>query len=85
MLFQLIFFVGFDDFTAIEYSIIEQLAQKNYVNVFNYKSEKDNRYIYNFEVIEQLRNISYISQIPFEMESVIIKENGLKKYWHKQT
>lgn len=75
-----IFFVGFDDFTAIEYSIIEQLAQKNYVNVFNYKSEKDNRYIYNFEVIEQLRNISYIGQIPFEIENVDVKGNGLKKY-----
>ena len=63
-----IVFVGFDDFTAIEYSIIEQLSIVANVSVYNYKSKVKNIYIYNNEVESQLRNIAYINQLPFYIE-----------------
>lgn len=63
-----IVFVGFDDFTAIEYSIIEQLSLVANVSVYNYKSKEKNTYIYNNEVESQLKNIAYINQLPFSVE-----------------
>ena len=62
-------FVGFDDFTAIQYAIIEQLAICANVNVFNYYSNESNARIYNPEVYSQLRNIAYINQLKFEVKN----------------
>jgi len=73
---QNLVFVGFDDFTAVEYSIIEQLSLENNVKIFNYNSKKSNKHIYNSEVVEQLRNISLIRQIPFEIETSERHENN---------
>ena len=77
-------FVGFDDFTAIEYSIIERLATIAEVNVINLSSNESNKYIYNREVVEQLKNIAYINQLPFEMrncdQTATELKNNLGKY-----
>lgn len=61
-------FVGFDDFTAIEYSIIERLAISNGVTIFNYRTNNGNKQIYNHEIIDQLKTIAYINELPFEIE-----------------
>ena len=73
-------FVGFDDFTAIEYAIIERLATVAKVNIFNYQSNNTNKYIYNSEMISQLRNIAYINELPFEIEVCKNTKTGLKKF-----
>lgn len=75
-----ILFVGFDDFTAIEYSIIERLAENLEVNIFNYFGKGTNRYIYNNEVFEQLKNIAYINELPFEVVDFIIGQSELKEF-----
>lgn len=73
-------FVGFDDFTAIEYAIIEQLATVANVNVFNYYSKESNKFLYNSEIISQLRNIAYIKELPFEIEEKNIEVGELKRF-----
>ncbi|MBQ8615036.1 MAG: hypothetical protein IJ415_00490, partial [Clostridia bacterium] len=73
-------FVGFDDFTAIEYSIIERLAIVAEVNVINYSSQESNKYIYNNEIILQLKNIAYINGLPFKIEDCENSNNGLKLF-----
>ena len=62
-----ILFVGFDDFTAIEYTIIERLAISCEVNIINYYSKENNRYIYNNQVFDKLRNIAYINELQFDV------------------
>ncbi len=62
-----ILFVGFDDFTAIEYSIIEQLAIKAEVVVMNYYSTSSNKMIYNQEIFSQLKNIAYKNELDFKV------------------
>ncbi len=64
-------FVGFDDFTAIEYSIIERLSIASEVVIYNYFTKNNNKHIYNREVVEQLKNIAFINKLPFEMEDMI--------------
>ena len=64
-----LYFVGFDDFTAIEYAIIERLAFVANVNVFNYFSTKSNSRIYNSEVYSQLKNIAFVNKLKFEVET----------------
>ncbi len=59
-------FAGFDDFTAIEYAIIERLALNNDVIVMNYFSNNFNKHIYNREVYEQLKNIAYLNELNFK-------------------
>ena len=71
-----ILFVGFDDFTAIEYSIIEQLAINAEVNILNCFSKGNNKSIYNHEIESQLRNIAYINEINIEVEN---KESNTKE------
>lgn len=73
-------FVGFDDFTAIEYSIIEQLAMVAEVNVINYSSKESNKFIFNSEIISQLRNVAYINQLPFEVEDCEVVVSELKNF-----
>ena len=73
-------FVGFDDFTAIEYSIIERLGLVANVNIFNYQSKCGNKYIYNSEVISQLKNIAYINELPFEVVDCENLSLGLKQF-----
>lgn len=73
-------FVGFDDFTAIEYSIIERLAIITEVNVLCYESNKSNRYIYNKEICSQLKNIAYINELPFEIVKCDVESSDLKKF-----
>jgi len=75
-----IVFVGFDDFTAIEYAIIEQLACVANVNVFNYSSKQSNKFLYNSEIISQLRNIAYIKRLPFEIEEKVVDVGELKGF-----
>ena len=75
-----ILFVGFDDFTAIEYSIIERLALVAQVNIINYSSKADNKFLYNNEIISQLKKIAIVNQIPFEIETTDIEVSSLKKF-----
>ena len=62
-----ILFVGFDDFTAIEYTIIERLAKVCEVNVINYFSKDNNQYLYNRQVYDKLKNMAYINELPFDV------------------
>lgn len=64
-----IFLVGFDDFTAIEYSLIEQLAKDNELIVYNYYTDGDNKYLYNSEVFSQLKNIAYLCEVNLIVEN----------------
>ncbi len=73
-------FVGFDDFTAIEYAIIERLSLVANVNIFNYQSKCGNKYIYNSEVFSQLKNIAYINELAFEIEDCENLSAGLKQF-----
>jgi len=73
-------FVGFDDFTAIQYAIIEQLSLNANVNVLNYFSTKGNARIYNNEVFLQLKNIAYTNELPFEVETVDIAISETKDF-----
>ena len=75
-------FVGFDDFTAIEYSIIEMIAQNNEINIFNYKSKGNNKHIFNNEIYEQLKNIANKSVIGFEYLENEKKYAPLKDFLH---
>ena len=76
-----IIFVGFDDFTAIEYSIIEQLAIVAEVNILNYNSKGDNKYLYNSEIYSQLKSIALVQQIPFEIIDCELEVSGVKKFF----
>lgn len=77
-----ILFVGFDDFTAIEYTIIERLAISCEVNIINYYSKENNRYIYNNQVFDKLRNIAYINELQFDVvnEETNKSEINLKQF-----
>ena len=75
-----ILFVGFDDFTALEYNIIERLSLVCDVNVFNYANNSTNKYIYNSEVFSQLKNIAYINEINFIVEDVETNNTNLKNF-----
>lgn len=78
-----IIFVGFDDFTAIEYGIIEQLAKVCEINVFNYFSNSNNQHIFNREVVDQLKNIAYINELDFKVENKEAALTGLKSFLNK--
>lgn len=78
-----ILFVGFDDFTAIEYAIIERLAIVTEVNVFNYYSKNDNKFLNNQEVLSQLRKIAIINQLPFEILDSDQTISGIKGFLEK--
>ena len=65
-----ILFVGFDDFTAIEYTIIERLSLTCEVNVMNYFSKANNRAIYNNQVYDKLKHIAYLNELQFEVENL---------------
>ena len=77
---QNILFVGFDDFTAIEYSIIEQLAIGNNVHVVNCFAKSNNQAIYNREIFEQLKNIAMIQELPFEVVESKNQSDALKQF-----
>lgn len=78
-----ILFVGFDDFTAIEYSIIERLAIENNVHILiNYNTSK-NKAIYNTEILSQLKNICFVNQINFLVEDKEIQFSDLKNFLQK--
>ncbi|MCQ2555941.1 MAG: PD-(D/E)XK nuclease family protein, partial [Clostridia bacterium] len=64
-----ILFVGFDDYTAIEYAALEQLAQINEVNIINYFCKGNNQYFYNREVTERLEHIALVATLPIEIEN----------------
>jgi len=78
-----IIFVGFDDFTAIEYSIIEQLAIKSEVNILINFTQNKNKHIFNNEIYSQLKNIAYINQLAFEVKNSEIKFSNLKNFLHE--
>ena len=73
-------FVGFDDFTAIEYAVIERLAMVAEVNIVHYNSKKSNKHIYNNEVVSQLKDIAYINQLPFEIQDYNETNLPLKQF-----
>ena len=73
-------FVGFDDFTAIEYSIIEQLAMVAEVYVVNNYSSAGNKHIFNNEIYSQLKSIAYKTEIPFEFEECKIETDDLHTF-----
>lgn len=80
-----LYFIGFDDFTAIEYGIIEELAKVCEVNVFNYHSKSTNRSIYNDEVYTQLYNIARINELNFvvEEDAGVTATQDLKSFLEK--
>lgn len=73
-------FIGFDDFTAVEYAIIERLASVAEVNILNNFSKANNRHIYNNEIMSQLRDIAHINELPFLVEDCEIKGSELKQF-----
>lgn len=73
-------FVGFDDFTAVEYTAIECLALNNQVCVINYFAKSNNMHIYSHEVFDQLKNIAYINNLPFESTSFETETDSLKSF-----
>lgn len=77
---ETILFAGFDDFTAIEYSIIEQLSNSCDVYVFVCNSDGKNKYIYNKEIEEQLRNIAYLNQQIFDVSRFDNSNSDLKHF-----
>ena len=79
---QDIIFVGFDDFTSIEYSIIEQLAKFNNVHICNYYGTKSNKSIYNSEVYLQLKKIAEIIEVGFDVEDCSLKFSDTKSFLH---
>ncbi len=78
-----IIFVGFDDFTAIQYAIIERLALVTEVFVLNYKSQGSNKRIFNHEIYDQLNNIAHINNIGFEQTDIECNCSMLKTFLHK--
>lgn len=81
---QTLVFVGFDDFTAVEYTAIEQLAYFNQLVVANYFAKSNNQHLYNDEVASQLKNIAYINQLPFEVENYSSNSADQLKNYLKQ-
>lgn len=81
---QTLVFVGFDDFTAVEYTAIEQLAYFNQLVVANYFAKSNNQHLYNDEVAAQLKNIAYINQLPFEVENYSSNSADQLKNYLKQ-
>ncbi len=75
-----ILFVGFDDFTAIEYSLIEQLAKACEVSIATYMSNTGNKYVFNDEVRLQLKNIAYINGFNYEEIINNTENNNLKTF-----
>lgn len=75
-----ILFVGFDDFTAIEYSLIEQLAKDCDISIATYNSNTGNRYIFNDEVRQQLKNIAYINGLGYEEIDYKAEASPLKNF-----
>lgn len=75
-----IVFVGFDDFTAIEYSIIEQLGKSNNVYVYSYLTRTNNKHIFNGEVGEQLKNIAYKNEIGYKVLEENLPTNSLLEF-----
>lgn len=73
-------FVGYDDFTAIEYTAIECLAYFNNVSIVNYYAKSSNQHIYNNEVASQLKQIAYTCNLPIEIENPILNQAGLKPF-----
>lgn len=62
-----IIFAGFDDFTSIEYMLLEQLAKFEDVEVLNYSSKAVNKNIYHHEVSDQLKYIAYTNGLKFDI------------------
>mgnify|MGYP003288528770 CR=1 FL=1 len=75
-----ILFVGFDDFTAIEYAIIERLAFNNNVNILTCWGNGANKHIFNAEIYEQLKNIAYVNELEFKVEYANPTNSELKTF-----
>ena len=75
-----IFFVGFDDFTAIEYLLISRLSDVAEVNVATYFSKEDNKNIYSDEVFRSLKAIAYKNEQDFKVEEFASKSTGVKQF-----
>ena len=75
------YFVGFDDFTAQGYSIIEQLVRfSKSVNVFAYNKMSKNSYIYLDELEQKLKNIAYAQSFPLEIQQIHYGDSILHKF-----
>ena len=78
-----ILIVGFDDFTAIEYSLIERMVvNARDVNVFVLSAVGKNKHIFNFEIYDQLRSIAYANDIGFNVVEGVVAD-GLTGYLEK--
>lgn len=75
-----IVFVGFDDYTAIEYSIIEQFAKITEVFVFNCYNRTSNKHIFNNEIYDQLKQIAYTNELDFKTEDLNLETDNLHKF-----
>ncbi|MBR2969720.1 MAG: PD-(D/E)XK nuclease family protein [Clostridia bacterium] len=75
-------FVGFDDFTAIEYALIERLAMVAEVNVYTCFTNGNNKHIYNHEIYDQLKKIAFINELPFEVIDEIDCSQDVKQFMH---
>ncbi len=65
---SLIYVVGFDDFTAIEYSLLERLAiHSKDLYIMMLYGNSHNKHIYNQEILSQIRSIAYINELGFEI------------------
>lgn len=77
-----ILFVGFDDFTAIEYSILERLATDNNLHVFVSFHNGKNKRIFNNEIYNQLKSICYTNNLNFLVENCNVENTNLKNFLH---
>lgn len=68
-----ILFVGFDDFTAIEYAILERLALVSELLIFDSFADNTNKHIYNNEIYSQLSQIAFINKLPLDVEDIVVK------------
>ncbi len=73
--------VGFEDFTAIEYTLLERIANNAQdLYVMNLASKSTNKYIYNHEVLSQLKSIAYINELGYEVIDEIKADDDITSY-----
>lgn len=73
--------IGFDDFTAIEYSLLERMAiHGKELIVMNLANKSGNKYIYNNEVLSQMKNIAYINELGFKVQDYYNNGDNISSY-----
>lgn len=78
---SLFYFVGFDDFTAQGYTVIEQLTRfSRGVKVCVYSKPNANSFVYLDEVYEKLKNMAYLLGFSLEVKSEEYEDGELHKF-----